>query len=628
MARGALLDQMMTGLFALPRPAKRMVQAGADACLMILCFLGAMALRMDGFSYIGWPRIFWVLWVVIPVTIFAFARLGLYRAVIRYITGQAMQVIVAGVMISAAVMFATDQALRLPVPRSVPFIYAVLMLVAVGGVRFGLRGLFHAYLTGQKTPVLIYGAGDAGRQLLNGLRQGHDYAPVAFLDDSRAKQKTEVAGLRVFAPDQAGKLVTQFGAGAVLLALPSLTRAERRRVVARLSNLGVEVKTMPSMTDIVTGRARISDLRVVTPEDLLGRSPVAPDPTLMGRYLRGQSVMVTGAGGSIGSELCRNILSEAPRALILFDVSEYALYSIEAELAAEIAERGLSVELHAVLGSVQNARRLESCLRAHRVQTLFHAAAYKHVPLVEANIVEGIRNNVFGTETLADAAIAAGVARVTLISTDKAVRPTNVMGASKRLAEMICQDRAKAQSDTVFSMVRFGNVLGSSGSVIPRFRDQIEAGGPVTVTHPEITRYFMTIPEAAQLVIQAGAMARGGEVFLLDMGAPVRILDLAQEMIRLHGLAPYIEGKGAGDIAITFTGLRAGEKLFEELLIEADAIETAHPRIKAANEAHPDADILRRHLDDLRSACAAHDLDAIRAILRRAELGYAPEAAA
>ncbi len=384
------------------------------------------------------------------------------------------------------------------------------------------------------------------------------------------------------------------------------------------------------ISDIIDGTAKVSDLRQVTPDDLLGRDPVAPDDALLRKNIAGKSVLVTGAGGSIGSELCRQILAQSPDRLLLYEFSEFALYKIEAELSALAARDGLSGIIIPILGSTQHARRIESAIQDYGVKTIFHTAAYKHVPLVEENVVEGIRNNVFGTLSLAQIAHDNQVENFILISTDKAVRPTNIMGATKRIAELICAALSDHGSNTIFSMVRFGNVLGSSGSVIPRFQEQIEAGGPITVTDPNINRYFMTIPEASQLVIQAGAMAQGGDVFVLDMGQPVKIADLAETMVRLYGLTPYFVDNPAdvfpdrGDIPICFTGLRKGEKLYEELLIGDNVEQTKHPRIMKASDAAIPYDDLMAILDRLSEACVAFDLPAIRAIFYELPLAYAP----
>lgn len=616
-------------LLSLSRPHKRILQVGADCTLLIGSFILAMGLRYDSFFFIADPRIWIAIGLTLPVTIFLFAITGFYRAVIRYISSRAFMTIARGIAGSAVFLFVISQLFSLAVPRSVPGIYAMIALISVGGLRFILRQLFRHELRRGLKPVLIYGAGRAGEQLVSSLLRGNDFLPLAFVDDNLALNGTEVNGLRVITPEEMPALIENFGIDLALLAMPRAPRSRRREIIENLAEMGVRVRTVPSVEDIVSGRALTSDIIDVSEEDLLGRDPVAPVPELMSANIRDKVVLVTGAGGSIGSELCRQILRQAPQDLVLFEQSEVALYTIQMELSALAQTLEVTPRLHAILGSVQSERRIRDTLRCHAVDTIFHAAAYKHVPLVEANVSEGVRNNVFGTKIVLEAAIAAGVRSFTLISTDKAVRPTNFMGASKRIAEMICQAWAESCHDTRISMVRFGNVLGSSGSVIPLFRQQIQAGGPITVTHPGITRYFMSIPEAAQLVIQASAMARGGDVFLLDMGQPVKIMDLAQRIAALSGLRPYREDEtGAeGDIAIRITGLRPGEKLYEELLIGTDAQSTQHPKIMTAKETFPTLDVLAPILDLLDRASEAGDLRAIEKILREAGTGYSSECA-
>lgn len=629
------MTPLLVRIISLERPVKRLIQVALDVLLIVLCFAGAMALRLESLSFAWQPKVWAVLFPVGSLTIVAFVKLGLYRAIIRYITARALKVVLLGVGLSAAVMALSIALFDLPIPWAVPAIYAVLLFVAVGGIRFAARSMFMRDKVRQKTPLLIYGAGEAGRQMAHVLAQGPEYDPVAFIDDDPSLQGSTVGGLLVLPPTALKKLVRDLKARAILLAMPRLGQARRRAIMKMVEPFGLEVKSLPPHFEVLRGRAGWRDLRPVTPEDLLGRDPIAPREDLMAANVAGKSVMVTGAGGSIGSELCRQVLERRPRVLVLLDVSEYALYQIEEELRLlQAAGTSAGTVLAPILGSVQNPGRIAAILRAHGVETLYHAAAYKHVPLVEDNVVEGVRNNVFGTRTVAQAAAATGVRSFILVSTDKAVRPTNVMGATKRLAELVCQAMARAGTGTTYSMVRFGNVLDSSGSVIPRFREQIERGGPVTVTHREVSRYFMTIPEAAQLVIQAGAMARGGDVFLLDMGEPVKIFDLARSMIRLHGLEPYVIEDGAeaaapkGDIGIRITGLRKGEKLAEELLIGADAAGTDHPRILTAAEAAVDPAELDRLLDRLWAACLDYDVPAIRAILQAPEIGYRPDEAA
>ena len=622
----------MLRLLGLSRAQKRSVQVPFDVMLLAISFTVAMWLRLDSLSFLRDPKVWLGLVIVIPLTILFFVRLGFYRAVIRYIASKALATIFLGSALSGLTLALVVQFADLPVPRAVPIIYAILVFFAVGGARFGFREWVANSLNRRKQPVVIYGVGAAGRQLLQVLRQGTEYQPIAFFDDDKKAQGTLVGGLRVYPPDQIETLIQANGVRAVLLAVPSATNMRRSEILKSLEKYPVHLRTIPGLDDIMSGKARIDELNEIGIEDLLGRDPIAPKANLLSANIKDKVVMVTGAGGSIGSELCRQILRQSPRHLVLFELSELALYSIEQELQTIKCVNKLDVKISPVLGSVQIRRRVESVMRLFGVQTVYHAAAFKHVPLVEQNVAEGIFNNVFGTKTVVEAAIAAGVDSFIMISTDKAVRPTNIMGASKRLAELVCQSmaRSKANTGTVVSMVRFGNVLGSSGSVIPLFSRQIAAGGPITVTHPDITRFFMTIPEAAQLVIQAGAMAQGGDVFVLDMGEPVRIADLAARMARLHGLKPVLFADvqsvevESGEIGIVFTKLRPGEKLYEELLIGDDPRQTAHPRIMTATEISKSREELACILDALAVACDANNLDQIRQILVDAPTGYQP----
>jgi FlaA1/EpsC-like NDP-sugar epimerase len=612
------------------RRAKIALQLAIDAVLVFLAFAGAILFRLESVDYLLRKEVWAALLLAVFVALFSFVTLGLYRALVRFITGRILRPVGVGALISATVLFGAGLAFDASLPRSVPVIFAVFVFLAVGGLRFLTRSLFRSPSQERKRPVIIYGAGEVGLQLLNSLYHGRDYAPVALVDDDPNLRHMALGGLRVYPPDQIAGLVAATGAQVILLAMPGMGRVRRREIIEMLENLHLEIKMVPGMSDIISGRARISELRTVMAEDLLARDPVAPDPELLGKNTKGQVVMVSGAGGSIGSELCRQILSQNPKALVLYEISEFALYSIEAELTEIAGRLNLSSRIIPILGSVQNSLRVESVIDAFHVQTIYHAAAYKHVPLVEENVAEGVYNNVFGTLALAAAAKKLRVENFILISTDKAVRPANVMGATKRLAELICQAQAEDAPATRFSMVRFGNVLGSSGSVIPRFRAQIESGGPVTVTHKDINRYFMTISEASQLVIQAGAMARGGDVFVLDMGEPVKILDLAISMVKLHGLSPYMVDHPdqvlpeKGDIPICVTGLRKGEKLYEELLIGANPSPTHHARIMSASEVSLPMAELMPALERLKSACEICDLPTIVTILRTLPLQYRP----
>ena len=617
-------------LSQLSRPKKILVQVITDFVLIVLSFVAAMMFRLESIGFLQTPEIWTSVLIASAVTLLTFNFLGVYRALVRFVTGKILITIGKGTLIAGIALYLAGLAFGAGIPRSVPIIFAILVVLSVGGLRFLMRTFFRNPEQLYKRPVIIYGAGDSGLQLLNSLFHGREYAPVALIDDDKGLQGMSIGGLRVYPADQISSLLDRTGATAVLLAIPSISRARRREIVEGLEDLSVEIKTIPSLAEIISGEAKISELRTVKPEDLLGRDPVTPDNALLGKNIVGRVVMVSGAGGSIGSELCRQILNLKPKRLVLFEASEFALYSIEAELSETAALIDPSIHVVPILGSIQHSRVLEDAITSFGVQTIYHAAAYKHVPLLEDNVVEGIQNNVFGTLAITSAAKKLGVENFILISTDKAVRPTNVMGATKRIAELICQANAREASSTIFSMVRFGNVLGSSGSVIPQFRAQIERGGPVTVTHKDITRYFMTIPEAAQLVIQAGAMGKGGDVFVLDMGVPVKILDLAMSMVKLHGLVPYMVDHpdqvlpDQGDIPICVTGLRKGEKLYEELLIGNNPSPTLNPRIMTASEVSLPMKELMAILERLRQACQNVDLPAILDILHELPLDYTP----
>ncbi len=560
----------------------------------------------------------------ITLTILIFIRLGLYRAVVRFLGGQALRAVLTGILISGSLIYGAGQVIGLGISLSVAMNYMFISLIFIGGSRLFVRALVNAKTRKSNHKVLIYGAGASGRQLLLALENSVEYRAAAFVDDDPSLHGVMIKDVRVYGPDEIRKAIGQHAISRVLLALPSASRATRAAILSRLEPLGLPVLTIPGMADIVDGKMKIDELQDVKIEDLLGRDPVAPIQSLMVSNITGKVVMVTGAGGSIGSELCRQILRQNPKQLILFELSEYGLYEIDKDLLGKIKSAELDVQVLPILGSVQDRKRLEDIMRGFSVDTVYHAAAYKHVPLVEYNVIEGVRNNVFGTWQTAEAAIASGVKNFVLISTDKAVRPTNVMGTTKRLAELVLQGLAHRQKSTRFCMVRFGNVLGSSGSVVPLFRKQIKFGGPITLTHEDITRYFMTIPEAAQLVIQAGAMGSGGDVFVLDMGEPVRIYDLALKMINLSGLIPRTKLCPEGDIEIKITGLRPGEKLYEELLIGGEEKSTRHPRIKTANEVYLKWPELNELLIKLSRACDNYDLSTIRELMLSAPTGFNP----
>ncbi|MCZ6887867.1 MAG: nucleoside-diphosphate sugar epimerase/dehydratase [Gammaproteobacteria bacterium] len=596
----------------LSRRQKHAIALLADVVMLPVALWTAIALRLGEWT----PAVadFWPAFVVSAlVCIPVFTTLGLYRQIIRYMGNHAMLAVVKGVTITAIAITAVAYMVPLKVfPRSVPIIFWVLSLLYVAGTRFAVRAYFE-WLTnkiGSKTPVIIYGAGASGADLARSLRQQSDFQPVAFVDDDQRIQRGVIDGIHVHPPRELPMLLRETQVRQVLVAVPS-SPAERRRIIEFLEPFEVHVRLIPNLGEFVSG-AEALNTREVDIEDLLGRDQVLPLPHLLQGSVRQRSVLVTGAGGSIGSELCRQIVRLAPRVLVVLDQSEYALFQVQNELR-EICEReGFDISVVAVLGSVLAPALLKRTLEGYAIDTVYHAAAYKHVNLVENNVIQGIKNNTFGTLHTAEAAMDAGVKDFILISTDKAVRTTNVMGASKRLAEMVLQAFQEESNTTRFSMVRFGNVLGSSGSVVPLFREQIDRGGPVTVRHPDVTRYFMTIPEAAGLVLQAASMARGGDVFLLDMGQPVRIVDLAKRMIRLHGHTIKDEANPDGSIEIEFTGLKSGEKLHEELLVGGAASGTEHRKILRAEEGFVSWSELRGALNALERACDSFDYDAIK----------------
>ena len=609
----------------LPRFYKRVISVAADVIALFFALWASFSLRFDQQLWIPSKEQLVVSGLTVVFTIGLFVRLGLYRAVVRYLSDRAFLTVVGGVVASALALILLGYWLEVLVPRSVPIIYAALAFIFVSGSRMGIRMLvMRPSRHNNRERVAIVGAGETGLQLYQALEQGTEYRPVMFVSFLEANHRALINGVPVYDINHIERGVRQHRVQRLLLALDADSGVDRKRLLKQLEPLAVPVQTVPSMSELIAGQKRINDIRDLEIEDLLGREPVRPDNAQVASSLYGKSVMVTGAGGSIGSELCRQIIQHRPRVLVLFEQSEFSLYSIERELRAINQIEGLGVEIHPLLGSVIHQRRCESAMRAFGVNTVYHAAAYKHVPLVEHNVIEGVQNNVFGTLHAAEAALAAGVERFVLISTDKAVRPTNVMGASKRMAELVLQALAQRQTSTVFSMVRFGNVLGSSGSVVPLFRDQIRDGGPVTVTHPDIIRYFMTIPEASQLVLQAGSMGRGGEVFVLDMGEPVKIADLARKMIHLMGLEEKTDETPDGDIEVVYTGLRPGEKLYEELLIGDDPQGTAHPRIMMAREVFMPWEELRVTLNTLTRASQDFDCKKIIETLKAAPTGYSP----
>ena len=634
------MDKSLRSLvLGLPRPAKRAIVMVVDVGLAVFSVWIAFYLRLgyfqpvfeerDGLSLV--PAIIVAVVVSIPI----FVIFGLYRTIFRYSGAPAVLAVTKAVAFYG-VIFASVFTLVgvVGVPRTIGLLQPVVLFLLVAlsrfVARFWLGGMYIERLRqGSKPRALIYGAGDAGRELAAALSHSHVTNVVGFLDDDPKLHGSYIRGLPVYNPSDIAKITSKKRVAEVMLALPRINRRRRGEILQSLRGQNVVVRTLPSYSDLAEGRVTVNDIRELSISDILGRDTVAPDPALMRRDIANKIVMVTGAGGSIGSELCRQIFAQKPKQLVLFDHSEYALYAILHELQSRLTPETSSVELTAILGSVTDKTRVEQLFTRLAPDTVFHAAAYKHVPLVEDNLFEGIKNNLFGTLVLSEAAIAVGVKKFVLISTDKAVRPTNIMGASKRLAELVLQALSTTQNKTIFAMVRFGNVLDSSGSVVPLFRQQIKSGGPVTVTHPDVTRYFMTIAEAAQLVIQAGAMTvqkpesgQAAPVYLLDMGAPVKIYDLARQMIELSGLTVYDSATADGDIEIKITGLRPGEKLYEELLIGEAASDSPHPKIKFAAENFVPWHDLDADLTTMRHAVDAMDVVTAKQLLTKLVAGF------
>jgi FlaA1/EpsC-like NDP-sugar epimerase len=620
------------------RKTKRTITLVIDFISVIAALWIAFSLRYSTL-YLPEDGQWWIFLLAPVIAVPVFIRLGLYRAIVRYLGMNAIWTVVKAItlytLIFAVIVLLAGADVTGVVPRTVYGINLLILLVFIGGSRLIARWWFAQYISAgqvtasqqfRTTPVLIYGAGDAGAQLSVSLKMARELHPVAFIDDDKSLVGQQVSGLNVFSFEKLNDLIEKYHISEVLLAMPSLSRSRRNAIISRIESYPVHVRTLPSLNDIAQGKIKVTDVQEVDIADLLGREQVEPIETLLSANISQKVVMVTGAGGSIGSELCRQIMMLQPIALVLYELSEFSLYKIEQEVKQLLGDKVMPI--YALLGSVLNQQRIEEVCQKFKVETIYHAAAYKHVPLVEHNTSEGVQNNVFGTLSCAQAAIKTGVETFVLISTDKAVRPTNTMGASKRLAELILQALAEETSlknKTRFTMVRFGNVLGSSGSVVPLFRQQIANGGPITVTDPKIIRYFMTISEAAELVIQAGAMGEGGDVFVLDMGEPVSILEMAKRMIHLSGHHEKDEGNPDGDIEIVYTGLRPGEKLYEELLIGKQVLETEHQKIMRAQELVIPWTQLNITLKILSTAVVKGDYQAIRAALIKTVDGFEPQ---
>ncbi|WP_104500420.1 polysaccharide biosynthesis protein [Acinetobacter indicus] len=612
------MKDFIRSIASLPRRQKQVVLVTMDMCMLPLMMWLAYAIRLARPNVTVMQGLeAWYIYVAIA-GVLIFALLGIYRAIVRSFNEDYLLRISIGTFIQIVALYAIKKLDVAFIPMSIPLMYGFMLFSYMwwsrAVIRYATLKTFAKKQTRKR--VAIYGAGLAGQQIAAALNRSDDYLPVCFIDDKKSLKGQSLSGLKIYSPKKAQKKLGKFGIEEVLLAMPSVGRARKKEIIESFEATDVKIMELPGVTQLVDGKVKVSDIREVDIIDLLGRDPVPPKPELLEKNIKNKVVMVTGAGGSIGSELCRQIVKHQPKMLVLFEMSEFALYSIDRELQAS------DIQIIPVLGSVTNQQKLERIIQEYKVQTVYHAAAYKHVPLVEANPFEGIYNTSIGTQRSVDAAVNQNVETFVLISTDKAVRPTNVMGASKRMAELYCQGLASTNPKTQISIVRFGNVLGSSGSVVPLFKKQIAQGGPVTVTHPEVTRYFMTIPEAAQLVIQAGAMGTGGDVFLLDMGEPVKIVDLAKQMIRLSSFRA-IDENGIGDIEVQFTGLRPGEKLYEELLIDVENVEkTGHERILKSFENFYDYDNILHTFKNIKAKYIIDDIKFIESIFTKYVEGY------
>ena len=617
---------MLNKLVSLSRINKQLIVLLIDSILLVLMLLASFSIRL-GYWYFPGGDLLWVIFGAPIIAIPIFVRFGLYRAVIRYIGFKALWAVLQAVSLYALIWGVVGFMVAVEgIPRSVILINWVLSLLTIGGLRIGARwlltGMMGVGVDNNSKKVLIYGAGDAGIQLISALEHSKEYLPLGLVDDSKALHGSHIRGLNVYAANNIESVINKLKIDEVLIAMPSASRTRKLAIIDALEPYPVLVRMLPGVAELAEGKVSIGDLREVSIADLLGRDPVEPNRALLGKNITDKVVMVTGAGGSIGSELCRQIALLNPKILVLYELSELALYTVEKELASIVENQ---VNIYPILGNINNKARLAHVFERFNVNTIYHAAAYKHVPMVEFNNTEGVNNNVFGTLNCAQAAIEAKVETFVLISTDKAVRPTNTMGATKRVAEMVLQALAEQQEQTNFTMVRFGNVLGSSGSVIPLFRQQIKEGGPLTVTDVDIIRYFMTTPEAVELVIQAGAMGQGGDVFVLDMGKPVRIDDLARKMIRLSGLEVKDVQHPEGDIEIHYTGLRPGEKLYEELLIGDNVSETDNALIMCAQEDSLPWSELESILGELKTTIKDCNQAKLRQLLIEIVPGFKPQ---
>lgn len=620
---------MISYILLLKRPIKQLVSIIADTALITFSFIIAMILRLENldfmFSYDSWS----ILIILIPVNISIFLILGIYQNIIRYFSIISLYNIFLGVLLSSLLIFTIDNFYNFFMPRSVAFIYLVVAVILLSGTRIFASLIFaDDKRIIMRENIAIYGAGEAGIQLLNHTRKLKEYNTIAFIDDDPQLANKTVDGIKIYSGSAIDNLIIKYNIKSILICIPSISPPEKSQLINKLEKYNVKIKTVPNLSDIILGNLNINDIDFVSVSEILTRQTILPDKRLLKININDKNVLVTGAGGSIGSELCRQIVLEKPNKLVLFDISEFALYKIHEEVKAFVIKKKLEIQIIEILGSVTNKDLICNILEDYKIETIYHAAAFKHVPILENNVVQGIQNNVFGSYNVVTAALEYKVKNFTFISTDKAVEPTNIMGASKRIGELICQSYIEKNIDTKFSIVRFGNVLDSSGSVVPRFRQQIKAGGPVTVTHEDVTRYFMTIPEAAQLVIQAGAInSKGTSIYVLDMGEPYKILDLAKRMIKLHGFRPFIKNKdelnkSSDDIEIIFTGLRSGEKMHEQLLIGNDPVNTTHPRILSCTEEIISEEDLENLLSSLKIACMKNSTKEIIELLKSSHIGF------
>ena len=608
----------------LKRSKKQILMIVSDTIILMFSIWFSFTLRLGSFWSEMISANFWIFFIIPLIAIPLFVQFGLYKSVLKFMgTKVIISTLQAITVTSLTLGFVMMIFREIDFPRTVILIFWFVSGISVILVRFLFKGFLYSWdnFVNDRKPTIIYGAGSAGAQIVESLRKNHEYAPIAFIDDDESKHGTYINFTRIHPFSELRVLILRRRVRVILLAIPSLSESSKRDLLKKLSRYPVEVKILPSLSEIVSGKVSIDNIRHVQVGDILGRSPMKPKPSLLKKNIADKNILITGAGGSIGSELSRQIIKQKPKKIVLLDHSEFNLYNIDLELSSITSK---NCEIIPVLADVTNATLIDNVVKTYQVNTIYHAAAYKHVPMVEKNIVEGVYNNVVGTYNVAIAAKSNEVENMVLISTDKAVRPTNVMGASKRLSELVLQALNSEDTKTCYSMVRFGNVLDSAGSVVPLFRKQIKQGGPVTVTHSKITRYFMSIPEAVQLVIQAGAMAKGGDVFVLDMGEPVKILDLAYRMINLSGLSPITNENPEGDIKIKFTGLRPGEKLYEELLIGKNVVQSQHPQIMQANEDFLIWNELQEVVNSIYRAHEQLDAESICQVLLNNVEGYHP----